>query len=299
VKKFVSTRHRHKLTDLDQVVLQKHAFFQPLLLGDEVSIPLQSNRGEPLVVENSIGQGRVLVQSFPLSLDTTNWPATNSFVVMVHEWVEYLAQPSAKSFNLAAGSPLVWDYADRNERPALLSFPDGTKIDLTENAEAYGLDRSAGTFRYFATQLPGLYQTKSSASANTVLEVPFYIPPAQEELLATPLSDENRSQLEDIGGFDLATASEDLNTKAQTFWSQQDASSATSGGQPVWPWIVLALLGLVLLELLLAGRIGRHRSGNVNSASQQLNAMHQSLGRTDNVKPSKSKNTKRKTASVG
>lgn len=285
--------------DLDQVTLQKHAFFQPLLLGDEVSIPLQSNRGEPLVVENSIGRGHVLVQSFPISLNATNWPVTNSFVVMVNEWVEYLAQPSSRSFNLAAGSPLVWNYEDRTERPALLSLPDGTKIDLTQDAKAHGVNRSAGTFRFFATRLPGMYLTRTSTKSDTILEVPFYIPPPQEELLATPLSEENRSQLTDIGGFDLATSSKALDNKAQTFWSQHKATSSTSGGQPIWQWIVLALLGLVLLELLLAGKVGRQRCGNVAPASQQLDAMQQSQGRTDNVEPPKTKNSGRKMASVG
>ena len=93
--------------DLDEVVLQQHASFQPLLLGDEVSAPLQTNRGQPLVVENTIGRGRVLIQSFPIALEASNLPVTNSFVVMVHQWVEYLAQPSTKSFNLNTGSPLV------------------------------------------------------------------------------------------------------------------------------------------------------------------------------------------------
>ena len=285
--------------DLDQVTLQKHAFFQPLLLGDEVSIPLQSNRGQPLVVENSIGQGRVLVQSFPISLDATNWPVTNSFVVMVHEWVEYLAQPSARSFNLAVGSPLAWDYEDRTTRPALLSLPDGTEIDLTEDSKAHGVSRSVGTFRYFATRLPGVYLATTSKKSDPVLEIPFNIPPAREELLAAPLSEENRSQLTDIGGFDLATSSKDLDSKAQAFWSQQHKSTPTSGGQPVWQWIVLALLGLVLLELLLAGKVGRLRGGNVSPTSLQLNAMQHSQGRADSIETDKTKNTKRKTASVG
>ena len=285
--------------DLDQVTLQKHAFFQPLLLGDEVSIPLQSNRGAALVVENTIGKGRVLVQSFPISLDATNWPVTNSFVVMVHEWVEYLAQPSTSSFNLAVGSPLVWQYEDRPARPELLCLPDGTKIDLTEDAQAHGLDRSAGTFRYFATRLPGLYRARPSAQSEGLSEVPFYIPPNREELLALPMSNEDRYQLTDIGGFDLANTSKDLDAEAQTFWSQQDTTSSTSGGQPIWQWIVLALLGLVLFELLLAGRVGRQRCGDMPSNSQHLNPMQQLSGRQGTNDASQARKSKRKTASVG
>ena len=195
--------------DLDQVTVQRHAKFRTLLLGDEVSIPLRSNRGEPLVIENSIGQGRVLFQSLPISLEATNWPVTNSFVVMVHEWLEYLAQPSARNFNLTTGTPLVWNYDNRNARPAMLRLPDGSNIDLTEDAETYGVDRSDGTFRYFATRLPGLYKAKTSPLSDASIEIPFYIQPDREELLAQPLSNENRNLLENVGRFDLANSSQD------------------------------------------------------------------------------------------
>ena len=259
--------------DLDQVTLQSHAFFQRLLLGDEVLIPLRSNRGEPLVVENAIGRGRVFFQSFPISLETTNWPVTNSFVVIVHEWLEYLTQPSAPKLNLSAGSPLVWHYEDREARPASLRLPDGTDIDLTEDAPSYGVNQSAGTFRYFATQLPGEFRTKTSAMSDVSIEIPFYVQPPRQELLAEPLSEENRDLLKDVGHFDLANSSKELRASAQTFWSQQTDSSTTTGGQPLWQWIVLTLFALLMLELWLAGRVGKRRGGVSHSATEQLTLM--------------------------
>ena len=284
--------------DLDEVVLQQHAYFQQLLLGDEVSAPLQTNRGQPLVVENSIGRGRVLIQSFPINLETSNLPVTNSFVVMVHQWLEYLAKPSTRSFNLNTGSPLVWDYEDRNARPASLSLPDGTKVDLTENAVAHGLDQPEGTFRYFATRLPGLYRARTSAMADVPIEVPFYISTDRAELLAAPMAEENRSELSDVGGFELANSLSDLTPNAQEFWSQQDAASSTVGGSPIWQWIVLGLLGLLILELLLAGKVGQQRVGSAQSATKQLNMMQQSLGNSDAITPTKTKSAKKKPVSV-
>ena len=278
--------------DLDQVTIQRHASFRSLLLGDEVSIPLRSNRGEPLVIENSIGEGRVLFQSFPISLETTNWAVTNSFVVSVQEWLEYLAQPSTRNLNLTAGSPLVWNYEDRNARPAILRLPNSAKIDLTEDATSYGLDQSTGTFRYFATRLPGLYTAKTSPNSDASIEIPFYIQLDREELLAQPMFDENRDWLTQIGQFDLANSVQDLDASATTFWSQQKSTSSTAGGQPIWQWIVLALFALLILELLLAGRVGRQRSGGLDSAAQQLATMQGSVGRP--VGKDKNKETKNK-----
>ena len=289
--------------DLDQVTLQRHSFFKPLVLGDEVSIPLRSNRGEPLVVENAIGQGRVLVQSFPVSLDTTNWPVTNSFVVMVHEWLEYLAGPSSRSLNLTVGSPLKWRFEDREMRPAVLALPDGTKIDLDEEARLYGVDQAAGVFRFNATRLPGTYLVRTSAHSDPQLEIPFHIAPSREELQAEPISDEQRDSLTEIGQFELANSSSDLNASAQKFWSQQEASTSVVDGQPIWQWIILALLGLLILELVLAGRIGKQRGGVGDSAAQQLNVMEQLVGRPsgsgDTRSKGKSKGASGKSVSVG
>ena len=271
--------------DLDQVTLQSHASFQPMILGDEVSVPLRSNRGKPLVIENSIGNGRVLVQSFPISLNVTNLPVTNSFVVMVHEWLEYLTGPSARTMNLSAGAPLEWRYEDRNQRPVEIELPDGTKIDLTEDAKRYGVDQTAGVFRYHSTRLPGTYIARTSVQAEVPLEIPFRISPPREELLARRSSEKLLQQLTEVGQFEVAGSGSELSASAQTFWSQQEESSSVAGGQPVWHWIVLGLSGLLLLELLLAGRIGRRRGPVSESATQKLNNLQQ-LIKTDRFNPS-------------
>jgi len=289
--------------DLDQVTLQQHAYFQSLTLGDEISVPIRSNRGEPLVIENSIGQGRVLIQSFPISLNVTNWPVTNSFVVMVHEWMEYLAGPSARSMNLTIGAPLKWRFEERNERPEKLRLPDGTKIDLTEDPRQYGVDRAAGVFYYHGARLPGTYLAATSIQSETPLEIPFYIPPAREELLAKPASDEVRQRLKDIGKFEFAQSSSRLNKSADAFWAKQESSSSVTGGQPIWQWIVLALLGLLVMELVLAGRIGKRRGAVSDSASDHLNKMQQLMRKPGSGGGKQSsgnrKGASEKTASVG
>ncbi|KAA1260245.1 hypothetical protein LF1_27840 [Rubripirellula obstinata] len=264
--------------DLDQVTIKQHAMFRPLLLGDEVSIPLRSSNDVPLVVENSIGQGRVLFQAVPIAIETTNWPVTNSFVVTVHEWITYLSQPSATNLNLSAGSPLVWKFADRSSRPALLRFPNGTSIDLTEDPQSHGVDQPVGTFRFFETRLPGLYRAKASAMSSDPIEIPFYVQPAREELLAQPLLAETRSWLKDIGQFDLANSSKDLQEDAQTFWLQYSPSASSTGGFPIWQWILLSLVALLIFELLLAGRVSQRRSGVSNTAAKQLEWIQQSPG---------------------
>jgi len=110
---------------------------------------------------------------------------------------------------------------------------------------------------------------------------------------------ENRSQLTDIGGFELASSMKDLNPNAQEFWSLHESNSSSVGGQPIWQWIVLGLLGLLMLELILAGKVGQQRGGSARSAAKQLDMMQQSFGQSDAISTGKTKSAKKKPVSIG
>ena len=72
-----------------------------------VSALLESGSGQPLVVEKYVGQGRVLVQAFPLGLEWSNLPLLKSYVVMVHDWLGYVTAPTMARFNLTPGTSIV------------------------------------------------------------------------------------------------------------------------------------------------------------------------------------------------
>jgi hypothetical protein len=176
--------------------------------------------------------------------------------------------------------------------------PDGTKIDLTQNAKEFGLDTAAGTFRYSATRVPGLYCAKTPEWSDEPLDIPFYVAPALEELLANQMTDESRLALTEIAGFDVSDSGKKLGVLSEAFWSEHQTTSSAASGQPIWHWIVLALLALLLMELLLAGRIGQQRGGAAPSATRQLNLMQQTLGQSDSIDLAKSESKERQTASV-
>ena len=81
--------------------------------------------------------------------------------------------------------------------------------------------------------------------------------------------------------------------RAQAFWSQQKSTSSTARGQPIWQWIMLLLFGLLILELLLAGRVGRQRSGGFDSAAKQLDLMNGLPRQTVSKDKNKSTNQKK------
>ena len=94
--------------DIDQARLYEH--WQLAMHEDQaesISVLLESGDGSPLAVENLYGQGRLIVQAFPLGLEWTNLPQLKSYVVMVHDWLDYLTAGSVARYNLLPGNAIV------------------------------------------------------------------------------------------------------------------------------------------------------------------------------------------------
>ena len=58
-------------------------------------------------MEKYVGQGRVLVQSFPLGLDWSNLPLLKAYVVMIHDWLGYITAPTSARYNLNPGTSII------------------------------------------------------------------------------------------------------------------------------------------------------------------------------------------------
>ncbi len=210
---------------------------------------LESGDGNPLVVENLVGQGRVLIQAFPLGLGWTNLPQLKSYVVMVQDWLDYLTAPAMARFNLKPGNAIAAPWpAEADSATAILATPAGKQVQLA----SAGSDAS-GMVRYSQTQLPGLYQlTFESGGTDTTL--PFHVSRDPQESEWQPLNSEAREKLVQLAGVQFegqqATA-----TKSATNVEPRPRA------EPIWGVLLLALVGLLVGEQLLANWLARQRSG--------------------------------------
>ncbi|MBX3438922.1 MAG: BatA domain-containing protein, partial [Planctomycetaceae bacterium] len=73
--------------DIDTVRIKTRHRFEPPAAGQELSVLLETGDGEPLVIENFIGRGRVIVQALPHDVGWSNLPLTKAYVVMVQDWL--------------------------------------------------------------------------------------------------------------------------------------------------------------------------------------------------------------------
>ncbi|MGI9430419.1 MAG: BatA domain-containing protein [Bythopirellula sp.] len=209
---------------------------------------LEAGDGSPLVVENLVGEGRVLIQAFPLGLEWSNLPRLKSYVVMIQDWLDYLTAPAMARYNLEPGNAISTPVpAGAEVDTAKLVNPAGNEIALA-NA---GSDEN-GLVRYSQTQLPGLYRLSFDTSGES-LSLPFYVARDAEESHWQPLSAAARAQLTELAGMQFDGEVIEATPIANT--------EASPRATPIWGALLLGLLGLLIGEQLLANWIARQRDG--------------------------------------
>jgi hypothetical protein len=212
-----------------------------------VSTLLESGNGQPLVVENYVGQGRVLVQAYPLGLDWSNVPLLKAYVVMVHDWLAYVTAPTMARYNLMPGSPIIASAPkDAAGAPATLVTPRGRTIPLV----ATDAD-SSSVYRYLQTNLPGTYRVRFKSSAGAAGEVPFHVAHIASESNLEPLSEKDRDKLLIPAGVQFAGADVPVAT----------TRDAAPRREPFWGYLLAALVALLAVELLMSTWLARQRGG--------------------------------------
>lgn len=225
--------------DIGAVAVTQRFRFSPPPPGEEAGALLTLTNGEPLAVEKHLGRGRVIVQAIPLRLQWSELARSQAFVVMVHDWLDYLAQPRATRHNLKPGEPIALHVADMDSRQATLRTPHGDEIELT--ADAAG---DEFVFRSSRTVLPGDYWLDLGLSGDSI---PFHVNRDPQESQLTLLSAAERQLLAEV-----TTPGE----------YRAEATPADAGqSDPLWPFLLIILIGLIAAELLLSGMIARERFG--------------------------------------
>ena len=236
--------------DIDQVRLTD--YWQLVHQGEDEPaawVLLESGDGSPLVVENLVGEGRVLIQAFPLGLEWTNLPQLKSYVVMVHDWLDYLTAPAMARFNLEPGNAIAAPLpADVDGATAKLITPAGEEVEL---ATAGG--EESGLVRYSQTQLPGLYRVNFEAGGKST-SLPFYVARDASESQAQSLEIDDQARLTELAGLQFEGQDTEVTSAVANLQPRPKA-------EPIWGVLLIALVGLLIGEQLLSNWLARQRSG--------------------------------------
>ena len=234
--------------DIDEARIRQRWLFENRTTAEgAVSSLLESGTGQSLVVENYVGQGRVLVQAFPLGLEWSNLPLLKAYVVMIHDWLAYVTAPTMARYNLSPGAAIVAGVPpDAAGATVVVLTPRGREVALV----AADSD-AAPVYRFTQTQLPGTYRVRFKRGAAVVGEVPFQVAQDAGESNLAPLSDSDRDKLLIPAGVQFAGA------EALAATSRETAPRR----EPFWGFLLAALVALLISELLMSTWLARQRSG--------------------------------------
>lgn len=226
--------------DTSDIKVRRRFRFVPPPQDQDVSALLSLTNGESLAVEKYVGHGRIIVLGIPLTMrDWSELAKSQAFVVMVQDWLSYLTQPQATRHNLSPGDPISVHLAETENRDAFLRTPHGDQIELTADTDSGGV-----VFRTSRTILPGDYNLQLGLSGDSI---PFHVQRNARESNLTGLSDDDHKLLADTAGLSGSLLNSSL--------------SGTIHSDPVWPILLMMLIGFMSFELILSGMIARERFG--------------------------------------
>ena len=169
----------------------------------------------------------ILVSALSLDPEKSTWPMEAPFLPAIAEiFLDLAPQPSAESFAVLPGSPLVWTdpAADGSAAPALQA-PDSSLLTPTATGTTWKAETRA---------VPGIYRWLVSAQPVHLTAANF---PASES--------------------DLAPMETPPSVDGTTAQAAAASSAALSRGLPLWPFLIAAALLFLLLEPLVENAFRR------------------------------------------
>ncbi len=126
-------------------------------LANAQSLPVITlSNGAPFLLDQRVGEGRVLLFSVAANLEWSDFPLKGLFVPLMHRTLSYLARDQSQRASLLVGNDVVV----KNIRSPASAFTvqDPRKNEFSVQATIRGAER---TIRLPETSLPGIYIVKS------------------------------------------------------------------------------------------------------------------------------------------
>ncbi|HVO97070.1 MAG TPA: BatA domain-containing protein [Bryobacteraceae bacterium] len=186
------------------------------------------NDGTPLVLERTLGEGKVLVFTSTFDNVTNDLPLHASWVPFVERSAAYLAGSGAEQpVNLIVDSYVELRMADNKSAAAEVLDPDGKRLLSLEEATSA---------RNFAVGKEGFFELKTASGRHTLLAV--HADRRESDLAVIPQET-----------LDLWRA-----TGGEQSTPGAPGTNADKKPWPLWPWFLLLLLLVAMAESLVADR---------------------------------------------
>ena len=201
-----------------------------LVPNAEANVVMQFDNSDPALMERQIGEGKVILFASAMDLEWNNLPLQGLFLPFIHETLRHLVQPELKQRAYSIG--------------------DTFSVDISDEANLVTAQNSRGEEIIFANQdyvveaaFPGFIE--ANVDGESML---FAINPDPEEsnLYRTPVED-----------FFDSIINPDTNPIKSRETQNAQLASELERSQRIWWWILCLVMGLILVESLIANRTYR------------------------------------------
>lgn len=189
--------------------------------------------GRPAILERTNGGGRALLLASGWHPDESQLALSSKFVPLVQGILDQACGARFKAASIEVGQPAPLPPVAPGES-FVIEKPDGSRAALAAGAEAFG-----------GADQPGLYRANAGDE-----EFRFAVNLASAESNTAPLDLEQLEQLGVPLGREVSRAE-----RAEQARQQRDVELESR--QKVWRWLIVAALGVLILETWLAGRTAR------------------------------------------
>jgi hypothetical protein len=220
-----------QFNDFTKIRFWKHRKIDDKVLGDSARVLARFEGGDPAIIEKPVGQGRLVVLASGWNPADSQLARSSKFVPLMAALLEGRTPPPVEAASLT-----VLDRVPLPETNSLtIRKPDGSTVQP---------ETGSGFFR--ETDQPGVYAVESPLGSRT-----FAVNLDPLESKTTPLGVETLEQL----GCRLATS--EAKTVLDREHLRQMQNAELEGRQKLWRALILAAIGLLIVETLLAGRLNK------------------------------------------
>ncbi len=232
-------------TPWDRLPVLKHWVFEQL--APQATVVMRYSNGHPAILETSLGGGRVLTMTTPIS-DAANAPqppwnylptsdGSWPYVVLINEITLYLVGSGDERLNYMAGEVAELNYADSGTAQRFELFtPDGDRQEIVGTRDRVSVR---------ATDLVGAYRLKGHAGLPISLGFSVNLPTSASDL--TRIDSARLDVLLGQSRYEMSNSRGEFTR----------AIGVARQGREFFPHLLLLLALLIVLERVLANRFYR------------------------------------------
>jgi hypothetical protein len=199
-------------------------------------------------------RGRVMLITTPLDLDWGNLPYSNFYLPFMQSLARYLAGGPSESRELAPGEPIRATLDPPGPAPAAATQPLARSVTITRPGEAQGVPVEVlhlgdqDEIRYDDTRRPGEYRVVVNDPGQPPRTLHYVVAVPRDESDLTQLPEDRWRALEKAMGFQRVDTTEQPIAAVM---------SASRDGREIWPYLVVGVIALGVLELAMARSYSR------------------------------------------